>query len=142
MLIPVRIDRPEASEAVDRWSVYHGTPPTSAVWTTSRVLGLKSTSDAQDSVVDEGALTVGNLLGVAEFALIRRANADRARLITASCAIAAIEVPDALCIGVDPDGIDVRAPFGIVRLEFPYAAADVSTAELMLSNLLACGQTA
>ena len=28
-------------------------------------------------------------------------------------------VPDALCVGVDPFGIDVKARFGIVRLEFP-----------------------
>ncbi len=141
MLAPARIDRPEGSEAVDRWSVYHGEPPTSAVWTASRVLGLKSMVDAADSIFDEATLTVPNTLGVSEFALIRRANADRQRLIAASSVIASIDIPDARCIGVDPDGLDVRAPFGIVRLEFPYAAVDVPTAELMLTNLLNSGES-
>jgi hypothetical protein len=134
-----RIERPEGSEAVDRWSVYHGTPPTSATWTTSRILGLKSMDDAANSVMDESILTVPNLLGTAEFRLIRLANADRPLLTRAARAIAGIDLDDASCIGVDPDGIDVRAPFGIVRLEFPYAAADIPTAELMLTALLASG---
>jgi hypothetical protein len=89
--------------------------------------------------MDEAALTVPNALGAAEFRLMRMANTDRDRLARAARAIAAIDLDDAQCIGVDPDGIDVRAPFGIVRLEFPYAAADTPTAELMLTALLSAG---
>jgi len=139
LVVPSRIERPEGSEAVDRWSVYHGLPPTSATWISARTLGLKSTEDAADAVMDEAALTVPNMLGTAEFRLIRLANADRAILSRAARAVAAIDLDDALCVGADPDGIDIRAPFGIVRLEFPYAAADIPTAELMLTALLSAG---
>lgn len=139
LVIPSRIERPEASEAVDRWSVYHGAPPSSAAWVSARILGLKSVHDPSDTLMDESALTVPNALGTAEFRLIRAANADRAQLARAASGIAGIDLDDASCVGVDPDGIDVRAPFGIVRLEFPYAAADIPTAELMLANLLASG---
>mgnify|MGYP000022017323 CR=1 FL=1 len=141
LVIPSRIERPEGCEAVDRWSVYHGIAPASAVWTASRVLGIKSAHDASESCMDESALTVPNGLGTAEFRLIRAANADRAQLARAARGIAGIDLDDASCVGVDPDGLDVRAPFGIVRLEFPYAAADIPTAELMLANLLASGGT-
>lgn len=139
LLAPAPVARPESSEAVDRWSAYHGPAPTAVIWIASRVLGLKSMQDPDDTVMDESALTVPNALGNAEFRLIRLANADRARLARAARAIAGIDLDNALCVGADPDGIDIRAPFGIVRLEFPYAAADIPTAELMLTALLSAG---
>lgn len=139
LVIPSRIERPEASEAVDRWSVYHGTPPSSAAWVSARILGLKSVQDPRDTLMDEAALTVPNALGNAEFRILRAANADPKLLARAARAVAGIDLDDALCVGADPDGIDVRAPFGIVRLEFPDAAADVPTAEVMLSALLSTG---
>jgi len=141
LLIPTRIERPEASEAVDRWSVYHGTPPTSAIWTSSRILGIKSMTDAQRAIMDEAILTTPNILGAAEFPLIRRANAEPARLAAATRAVAGIHLDNAACIGVDPNGIDVRAPFGIVRLEFPATADTVAAAEAMLDAILTPSET-
>lgn len=140
LLAPARIHRPEAEESVDRWSAYHGLPPNAAVWTSSAVLGIKSTTDPDNAIMDETALTVANPLGRSEFGLIRAANADRARLAQAVHAITRADVPEALCVGVDILGIDIRAPFGIVRLEFPAPAADAATAEAMLrEHILARG---
>lgn len=139
LLAPSPIPRPEGSEAVDRWSVYHGPALTAVTWTASRILGIKSMTDTESTVMDEHALTIPNALGSAEFRIVRTANADRPLLARAARAIAAIDLDDAVCVGADPDGIDIRAPFGIVRLEFPYAAADIPTAELMLTALLSAG---
>ena len=140
LLIPARIERPEAEEAVDRWSAYHGLPPGGCAWTSSRILGIKSAADPNDTIMDETALTVGNPLGRSEFGVIRAANADRARLARAVRAIPRADVPEALCVGVDDLGIDIRAPFGIVRIEFPAVAADAATAEAMLrEHVLARG---
>lgn len=142
LLSPTRISRPEAEESVDRWSAYHGLPPSAAVWTSSRILGIKSATDPEDAIMDEAALTIGNPLGRSEFGVIRAANADRARLARAVRAITRADVPEALCVGVDDLGIDIRAPFGIVRIEFPTIAADAATAEAMLrEQILAQGQS-
>ncbi|MBX3404955.1 MAG: hypothetical protein KF699_16205 [Phycisphaeraceae bacterium] len=143
LLIPARIERPEAEESVDRWSAYHGLPPGGCAWTSSRVLGIKSTADSGDAVMDEAALTVANPLGRSEFGVIRAANADRPRLTRAVHAITGASVSGALCVGVDELGIDIRAPFGIVRIEFPAAAADAAAAEAMLrEHILARGDAA
>lgn len=140
LLIPARIERPEVEEAVDRWSAYHGQPPSGSVWISARVLGIKDAANPGDAVIDEAALTVANPLGRSEFAIIRAANADRGRLARAVRAITGATVPDAVCVGADDLGIDIRAPFGIVRIEFPAAAADAASAESMLrEHILARG---
>lgn len=142
LLVPRKIDRPEASEAVDRWSAYHGPIPDSIVWTTSAILGIKSTANPALAIMDESALTCPNALGTPEFRLIRQANADRELLTRTARAIAGIDLDDAQCIGIDPDGLDVRAPFGTVRLEFPRTAPDLPAAERMLTDLLSVGGAA
>lgn len=143
LLSPARIQRPEAEESVDRWSAYHGLPPSGAVWTSSVILGVKSATNPDDAIMDETALTLANPLGRSEFGVIRVANADRARLARAVHAVTRAEVPEALCVGVDDLGVDIRAPFGIVRLEFPAPAADASNAEAMLrEHILSRGDAA
>jgi hypothetical protein len=112
-ILPHPIDRPEASEAVDRWSAYHGATSLST-WVACDIDGLKTESGVFGPEVQQA-----NPLGRAEYPLIKRANADKTRLIAACKAHAATIVPDAMCVGVDPFGIDVKARFGIVRLEFP-----------------------
>jgi hypothetical protein len=107
------IDRPESVEAVDRWRAYHGDTSLST-WIRAEIDGMKSEFGVFGHEVQQP-----NPLGRAEYPLIRRASADRARLIAACKTHAATLVPDAQCVGVDPFGIDVKARFGIVRLDFP-----------------------
>lgn len=111
---PRQIARPEASEAVDRWKAYHGSTSLS-IWIRGEIEGVK-TRTAVFLIED---VQVPNPLGRDEYGLIRRANADLAALATACKQHAATLVTDPLCVGADPYGIDVRARFGIVRLEFP-----------------------
>jgi hypothetical protein len=129
------IDRPEAIEAVDRWRAYHGETSVSA-WIRAEIDGLKTESGVYGDEVQRP-----NALGRAEYPLIRRANADRAKLIGACKLHAATLVPDAQCVGVDPFGIDVKARFGIVRLEFPpgIIAETTEACEKQIDRLLDVG---
>jgi hypothetical protein len=111
---PQPIDRPEGSEAVDRWKAYHGTTSLT-VWVRGEIEGVKTAADV--FLIED--VQVPNPLGREEYGLIRRANADRTALAAACKLHAATLVTDPLCVGADPYGIDVRARFGIVRLEFP-----------------------
>lgn len=111
---PRPIERPEASEAVDRWKAYHGLTSL-AIWVRGEIEGIKT--EAAVFLIED--VQVPNPLGREEYGLIRRANADRVALAAACKLHAATLVIDPLCVGADPYGIDVRARFGIVRLEFP-----------------------
>jgi hypothetical protein len=106
------VERPEGSEAVDRWRAYHGETSLSA-WVACDIEGVKTESGVFGDEAQQP-----NALGRGEYPLIKRANADRERLAAACKRHAATAVADAMCVGVDLFGIDVKARFGIVRLEF------------------------
>lgn len=114
-LTPSIIARPESEECVDRWAAYHGKAPGAAVWIRATLTGLKSAS----SVWDPSDVTAPNALHACEARLIRGINADRGALARACKVHALIDVADPLAVGIDPHGMDVRARFGIIRLEFP-----------------------
>lgn len=107
------IDRPEAEECVDRWVGYHG-PTSQTTWIRAAIDGGKT----ETMVFGPEQLMAPNALGRGEYALIKKANADRDRLAAACKAHAAMIVADPQCVGVDPFGLDVKARFGIIRLEF------------------------
>jgi hypothetical protein len=111
---PTEIARPESEECVDRWLGAHG-PTARSTWIRARIEGAKT----DDRVFDADELNIPNPLGRAEYGLIRSANAEPARLAQACKAHAAVVVAEPRCVGVDPLGVDVKARFGIVRLEFP-----------------------
>jgi len=107
------IDRPESEECVDRWIGYHG-PTTQTTWIRCAIDGGKT----ETAVFGPEEIVAPNALGRAEYPLIKKANADRNRLAAACKAHAAIIVADPQCVGVDPLGLDIKARFGIIRLEF------------------------
>ena len=132
-LTPRVIERPEAEEAVDRWAAYHGHhamaghhggAPGGQHWVRCVVTGLKS---AEGVFGEEETLAVNPLRGKVESRLVKAVNGDRAALARACKVHGPIEVAEPLVVGIDPLGMDVRARFGIVRLEFPeniYAGTD------------------
>jgi len=122
-IVPRPIDRPESVEAVDRWAAYHGTTTLTA-WARCELDGLKT----EVQVFGPEDVQIPNALGRDEYPLIRHANTERERLCAACKKHAAVPVADPLCVGVDPFGLDVRARFGIVRLEFP-PGIEASTAD-------------
>lgn len=129
---PRLIERPEAEESCDRWRGYHG-QPTRTHWIRCDISGGKT----EASVFDGECVQTPNALGRAEYALIRHANADRALLSAACKKHGAMIVADPQCVGVDPFGMDVKARFGIVRLEFPpgIEAATLEAAQREIDRL-------
>lgn len=126
---PAPID-PRTHEGVDRWAAYHGSARERA-WAS-----LKVESARWDGEVCDGEdVTVGNPLRSAESRLLRDLNADRARLARL-CAKGTGFAPEApMAVGVDPDGVDVRASLGVVRVEFPTPCPDEGAARLAIGAL-------
>ncbi len=122
LLLPRPTD-PDTDEACDRWKAYHGTPEYPR-WASC---GIESGRLGGD-VVDGEALMVPNPLRAAEPALCKRLNTDRARLTRLCRRATGVEIPAPLAVGVDPDGLDVKARFGIVRVPFA-APAPAPTGE-------------
>lgn len=139
-MAPKVIERPEAEEVVDRWSAYHaasGTArrPGSRVWLTCEIHGGKCPG-ASGEVYDADVLMRPNPLRRAEPRLVRMVNASKDRLPRLCSRRARVEVSDPLCVGVDPLGFDVRARFGIVRIEFDLEAGSDEQAEHLIASLL------
>ena len=121
----------EASEAAaDRWRAYHGNPKT-------RTFGAFGIEDVKfDGQVVEQAITGPNPLAAIEGRLCRSLNAARAGVAAACRRIAGVDVQEPLVVGVDAFGVDVKARFGIVRLEFDEYAADEASATRAIAQLL------
>lgn len=135
MLTPSIIERPESEECVDRWAAYHAKAPPGSVWIRARLEALKSPSQVWDAP-DAAA---PNPLRPVEPRLIKSLNADRDTLARACKVHACVDIADPLVVGIDPYGVDVRARFGIVRIEFPdnIHAQTEHTALLAIDFLLA-----
>ncbi|MBX3359126.1 MAG: hypothetical protein KF745_11955 [Phycisphaeraceae bacterium] len=120
-----------AAESCDRWLIYHG-HTTLKGWAAGRILGAKSRTD----VFDGEDLTRPSPLHAHERDLLRGINADPSSLRTACRRAAGIDVPDPVAVGVDPMGIDVRARFGVVRLEFDSPATTPDQAHTRIASTL------
>ena len=97
---------------VDRWQMYHGEPPD--------VQWAKVTIDAarfHGMFIDGDGLQRENEIAVDEPLLCIQLNGDIAEIVSACKQIANVEVETPVVVGVDQLGVDVRARFGIVRLE-------------------------
>lgn len=124
--------------AQDRWCAYHG-EPRHRHWACARVTGMRR----EGNVCDDVETGLVNTLGAAESRLVRSLNARRDALAAACEAVCGVRVSDPCAVGVDPRGIDVRARFGIVRMEFPVddaaqggGGADEGAVEEMIRRLL------
>lgn len=113
-LSPTIILRPESEESVDRWAGYHG-KFSHNTWVRCEINGAK----ADTAMFDPEELMLPNTLRTKEFALIKSLNTDQGALTRACRTHGHVDVSDPLAVGVDPFGVDVKARFGIVRLEFP-----------------------
>ena len=131
----------ELSEVVDealrdRFTAYH-LPASDPMLGVAAVTFVKLDSG---EVVDRGALGLANPLAGAQGKLCKMINADRARLTALCKAITGTGIVDALCVGVDDRGMDVRAQRGVVRLELPAPVGDAEEAARVIAAMLdACG---
>lgn len=102
----------EGGACVDRWQMYHGEPPD--------VQWAKVVIDAarfHEMFVDGEGLQRANELAKDETVLCKEANSDSANLTRVCAKVSNVEVASPTMVGIDPLGIDIRARFGIVRLE-------------------------
>ena len=113
-----------------RWEIYHGRAESSH-WVIGTIEALRHHGEPFDS----GELELTDALVADEPALCRELNADSAGLGSLCEAHAGARVEDPVAVGVDPDGIDVRARFGIVRVEFGSPAATVEDVREQLARL-------
>lgn len=118
-------------EAKDRHLAYHGSPQ-HPIWLACAV----SSARVDGHVFDADDLALANAIRGVEPRLCKALNADRARLAGLCHDMLRVRPEAPLAVGVDEDGIDVRAAFGILRLELPRRAADAGDAEAMIRGLL------
>jgi hypothetical protein len=122
--------------AVDRHRAYHGMD-TSKSWVRWSIISARGVDPTLGAVVADGEdLMVPSPLVAIEPKLVRLANTDPSRL-RAWCLArsgAAVEAP--VAVGVDPDGVDIRARYGIIRVAFDVPLDDAASAEDALRRLL------
>jgi hypothetical protein len=120
------------ADAEIRFEIYHG-QAREANWAVAAVEAMRYHGEAFDG--EEIELTDDLIEHEPE--LCRRLNAepDLLRDLCARVAKAIVERP--VAVGLDPDGIDVRARFGIVRVEFDEPARNVQQARDRIAELTA-----
>ncbi len=114
---------PRTDPICDRWLAYH-LAPVHRTWCELRIIGgkvrsrvLNPASDHDVVVFDADDLSTINERTAQEPSLCKLANSDRPGLRRACEAAMKQELPDALCVGVDLAGIDLRTAFGPIRLD-------------------------
>ena len=120
----------EECPATDRWLAFHKESE-HVRWATCWIESVKHSP----WVFDGEALTRPNALAGSEPALVKELNADRAGLAGLCKRATGAEVEEPLCVGVDQDGVYVRARFGVLRVPFPHTANDPEHARRMIRQL-------
>lgn len=143
LLLAGRGGAPEA--LVDRWRIHHGDPPSRAPgdlkgepgeeWAVFEIESARLGS----AVLDGEALRAPNPLWQDEPRLCRRLNEDRRRLARALRASIGASIDDPLAVAVDPGGVLVRGPIGLVRAPFGGEAADGAAAMRHVETFLTLG---
>jgi len=116
--------------ATDRWRVYHGDARHSR-WAACLIQGARFAGE----VIEHEPLAAPNPLAPVEPRLCKDLNRDRARLASL-CKPLGVEPRDPVAVGVDPEGIDIRARFGILRLPLPRPAPSPDDAQAVISAML------
>lgn len=131
LVLPSRSE-PASPAASDRYQAAYGPP------TLPFLLALAVDGARLDSVVVDGAeIDLRNPLAAATGSLRRLLNADRPRLARA-CVRSRLRVgEEPVCVAIDPDGLDVRGRFGLVRVEFQAPAATPEDLQARVDEWLA-----
>lgn len=116
--------------AQDRWCAYHA-ETRQRLWATARICGTRRATE----VCEADDLPLLNPLQRDEGGLLRSLNADRAALARLCQRLAGVDVADPCAVGINPQGLDVRARFGIVRAEFPVPVGSAAQVAEMLRSL-------
>ena len=112
---PVALD-PAVDARCDRFLICLGTPRgrNQRSWMMLEIDQVRFMGD----VIEASEVVQPNPFAAGQAAACRRVNADIASLRRA-CQTAGASVESPSLVGIDPLGADVRAPFGLVRIEWP-----------------------
>lgn len=124
-------DQIEESGVTDRWLAYHGTPE-HVRWAQAWIESAKH----GPWVFDGEAMMQPNPLAAEEPAVCKRLNADKAALARLCQRYAGVPVPVPTCVGCDPEGLYVRAAFGVVRVPFDNPAESAEQIDGTLAAML------
>lgn len=119
---------------IERWRAYHGDPP-HARWRLATVESARMAGMVYDSAV----FAVPNLFAADQPRVCRALNADPSRLADICAASTHTRPERPVALGVDPDGLDARARFGVIRIAFPRRAESPDDALSMLEDLASRG---
>ena len=115
-------ERGEDGLLADRWNVYHGESP-DVQWALVDIDAARF----HEMFIDGEGLCRKNPLAGEEHSICKHLNTQYGDAVRAAClAKTNVDVTNPVIVGVDPLGIDVRAPFGIVRIpsQTPFESSD------------------
>jgi hypothetical protein len=127
---PVEVD-PQREPACDRHAAYFGRPA-HARFARLTVHSVKRLGE----VIDGDLVRLANPLARHEGALCKLANAAPDLVADLVARASATRPEHPMVVGVDPWGIDVRARFGVIRVEFPAPVSTDTEARAALESLL------
>jgi hypothetical protein len=113
-MVDVGAIEPDRETSCDRWRAYHGSPKF-ASWARMTIESARFGS----AVLDGGELDLMNPFLPREAELLRTLNHDRAMLRAVVQRVCGVVVLDALAVGIDPDGFDVRSSSTVLPLRVP-----------------------
>ncbi|MCC6678786.1 MAG: hypothetical protein IT436_16765 [Phycisphaerales bacterium] len=127
---PVEIN-PDREAAADRWLIYHGASRESR-WARLEIQSARRGRDVFDGPDLRGP---AHLLKD-EPRLLALLNADAPGLARLCRSATGTAPADPRAVGIDPDGLDIRARFGIIRIPFDRPADSPAAAESLIRGLI------
>lgn len=130
LLVTVEEEPGETADA-DRWRIYHGRAEDPVFYRL-----LLDAGKWRGQVFEGEDLTQPNPLAAVEPAICRWMNTEhRADLMAMSRMFNDVEIDEAIMVGVDPSGFDIRAKAGIVRIDSPARLESEAQARAVLEKL-------
>lgn len=131
MRVTMMLDEEPESHASDRYLAYH-TRQDRAHWARGRIGFAKIDSGG---VADGESLMVPNPLHASIGSLCKRLNSDSNALREVCKLLAHVTIESPTAVGVDDEGFDVRAEFGVVRVQWPAPVSDETVCEQVIASL-------
>lgn len=130
LLVTVEAESGESADA-DRWRIYHGKSNDPAFYRL-----LVDAGKWRTHVFEGEELMQSNPLAPVEPALCKWMNTDhRPDLMAMSLRFNGVEIDEALLVGVDLTGFDIRAKAGIIRIDAPERIEDQEQARAVLEQM-------
>jgi len=132
MRVNLMIEEMPESIASDRYIAYH-LRQDRPVWARGQISFAKIDSGG---VADGEQLMTPNPLLDALPHLCKRLNADRKALREVCKLLTRAEIENPIAVGVDEEGSDIRAEFGVVRMNWPGPVEDADECERVIASLV------